>query len=123
MAVHAGLDSLRVRIAYGMFDTRGRIDPFSPDSPLKLIRVEQFPADFFFVLRVVQVPLTICGFYHPMVRGHPRVWLSSRPTSSSCCAWCRCRQQRRLALHLEYSLALLHMTENSCRMPLMQAPM
>ena len=56
MSVHAGLDGLRVRIAYGMFDTRGRIDPFSPDSPLKLIRVEQFPADFFFVLRVVQVP-------------------------------------------------------------------
>ena len=61
MCVRAGLDSLRVRIAYGMFDTRGRIDPFSPDSPLKLIRVEQFPADFFFVLRVVQVPLVICG--------------------------------------------------------------
>ncbi|KAK9834339.1 hypothetical protein WJX81_008600 [Elliptochloris bilobata] len=50
-----GLESLRVRIAYGMFDTRGRIDPFSADSPLKLIRVEEFPADFFFVLRVVQL--------------------------------------------------------------------
>lgn len=60
--MHAGLDSLRVRIAYGMFDTRGRIDPFSPDSPLKLIRVEQFPADFFFVLRVVQVLPAQIGF-------------------------------------------------------------
>lgn len=34
---------------------RGRIDPFAADSPLKMITVEQFPSDFFFVLRVVQL--------------------------------------------------------------------
>ena len=74
---HAGLDSLRVRIAYGILDTRGRIDSFSLDSPLKLIRVAQFPADFFFVLRVVQVPLVICGglptLWHKVILGSGRV--------------------------------------------------
>ena len=38
----------------GMFDTRGRVDPFSPDSPIKAAIV-QFPSDTFFVLRVIQL--------------------------------------------------------------------
>ncbi|CAL8461942.1 g1473 [Coccomyxa elongata] len=46
---------LRVRMAYGMFDTRGRVDPFAKDSPMKAMAVERFPSDFFFVLRVLQI--------------------------------------------------------------------
>ncbi|CAK0783630.1 hypothetical protein CVIRNUC_006829 [Coccomyxa viridis] len=46
---------LRVRMAYGMFDTRGRVDPFAKDSPLKAMPVLEFPPDFFFVLRVIQL--------------------------------------------------------------------
>ena len=32
-----------------------RVDPFAPDSPMKLMSVDKFPADFFFVLRVMQL--------------------------------------------------------------------
>lgn len=45
----------RREMAYGMFDTRGRVDPFSPDSPIKKTAIERFPPDLFFVLRVVQL--------------------------------------------------------------------
>ena len=89
--VRAGLESLRVRIAYGMFDTRGRIDPFSPDSPLKLIRVEQFPADFFFVLRVVQVRL------HRRLLCNPEqclLLLCCADSAPPQCRWCRCHKKK-----------------------------
>lgn len=32
-----------------------RVDPFAKDSPLKAMPVLAFPADFFFVLRVLQI--------------------------------------------------------------------
>ncbi len=38
-----------------MFDTRGRVDPFDSNSPLKEGGVTAFPPDLFFVLRVVQL--------------------------------------------------------------------
>ncbi|KAK9826706.1 hypothetical protein WJX74_011071 [Apatococcus lobatus] len=47
--------SLRSEMAYGMFDTRGRVDPFDANSPLKKIAVESFNRDMFFVLRVIQL--------------------------------------------------------------------
>lgn len=46
---------LRTEMAYGMFDTRGKVDPFDPNSPIKRSAVTTFPADLFFVLRVVQL--------------------------------------------------------------------
>jgi hypothetical protein len=48
-------EELRSKMAYGMFDTRGRVDPFDPDSPIKALPVDKFPSDMFFVLRVVQL--------------------------------------------------------------------
>eukprot|EP00879_Flechtneria_rotunda_P019841 GHRR01020855.1.p1 GENE.GHRR01020855.1~~GHRR01020855.1.p1 ORF type:complete len:296 (+),score=106.59 GHRR01020855.1:572-1459(+) len=47
--------SLRSDMAYGMFDTRGRVNPFDPNCPIKQASVENFPPDMFFVLRVVQL--------------------------------------------------------------------
>ena len=38
-----------------MFDTRGRVDPFDKDSPIKKAAITSFPSDLFFVLRVVQL--------------------------------------------------------------------
>ena len=32
-----------------------RVDPFAKDSPLKAMPVLEFPPDFFFVLRVIQL--------------------------------------------------------------------
>ncbi|MEW5318649.1 MAG: hypothetical protein WDW38_009856 [Sanguina aurantia] len=46
---------IRTRMAYGMFDTRGKVDPFDPDSPIKKSAITTFPQDMFFVLRVVQL--------------------------------------------------------------------
>lgn len=46
---------LKARIAWGMFDTEGTVNPFDPDSPIKQISVENFPSDLFFVLRVSQL--------------------------------------------------------------------
>ncbi|KAF5841271.1 ABC1/COQ8 ser/thr kinase [Dunaliella salina] len=46
---------LRTEMAYGMFDTRGKVDPFDPNSPIKQSAINRFPADMFFVLRVVQL--------------------------------------------------------------------
>ena len=46
---------LKAKLARGMFDTRGRINPFDPDSPIKKAGIEKFPKDMFFVLRVVQL--------------------------------------------------------------------
>uniref|UniRef100_A0A383WA42 LysM domain-containing protein n=1 Tax=Tetradesmus obliquus TaxID=3088 RepID=A0A383WA42_TETOB len=46
---------LRSEMAYGMFDTRGKVDPFDKNSPIKQAAVEHFPPDMFFVLRVVQL--------------------------------------------------------------------
>ncbi|KAI8476233.1 MAG: ABC1/COQ8 ser/thr kinase [Monoraphidium minutum] len=46
---------LRREVAYGMFDTRGTVDPFDPSSPIKRAAIQYFPPDMFFVLRVVQL--------------------------------------------------------------------
>ncbi|GFR52787.1 hypothetical protein Agub_g15404, partial [Astrephomene gubernaculifera] len=46
---------LRTEMAYGMFDTRGKVDPFDPASPLKRCAIRTFPPDLFFVMRVVQL--------------------------------------------------------------------
>ena len=46
---------LKARIAWGMFDTEGTVNPFDPDSPIKQVSVENFPSDLFFVLRVSQL--------------------------------------------------------------------
>ncbi|KAL6766353.1 AKC2 [Auxenochlorella protothecoides x Auxenochlorella symbiontica] len=46
---------LASKLAYGMFDTRGKVDPFDPDSPIKKLGVSRFPKDLFFVMRVVQL--------------------------------------------------------------------
>jgi hypothetical protein len=42
-------------MAYGMFDTRGKVDPFDKNSPIKQCAITRFPPDLFFVLRVVQL--------------------------------------------------------------------
>lgn len=42
-------------MAYGMFDTRGKVDPFDKASPIKQCAITRFPPDLFFVLRVVQL--------------------------------------------------------------------
>jgi len=49
--------------AYNMFDTLGEIDAFGPDSVLKANPIKEFPRDFFFVLRVVQL---LRGLAHGM---------------------------------------------------------
>ncbi|GLI59949.1 hypothetical protein VaNZ11_002002 [Volvox africanus] len=46
---------IRTEMAYGMFDTRGKVNPFDPNSPLKRSTISTFPADMFFVMRVVQL--------------------------------------------------------------------
>ncbi|PSC70875.1 putative aarF domain-containing kinase 1 [Micractinium conductrix] len=46
---------LQAKLAYGMFDTRGKADPFDPESPIKKMGIKTFPPDMFFVLRVVQL--------------------------------------------------------------------
>lgn len=46
---------VRTEMAYGMFDTRGKVDPFDPNSPIKRSAISSFPPDMFFVLRVVQL--------------------------------------------------------------------
>ena len=46
---------LKARLAWGMFDTDGKVDPFDPESPIKKVSVEDFPPDLFFVLRVSQL--------------------------------------------------------------------
>ena len=45
----------QTRMAFGMFDTRGKVDPFDPDSPIKKGGITEFPGDLFFILRVVQL--------------------------------------------------------------------
>lgn len=47
--------SLKAQMARGMFDTSGTVNPFDPESPIKKMGIEKFPADMFFVLRVVQL--------------------------------------------------------------------
>ena len=47
--------ALKRKMAVNMFDTRGRVDPFAEDSPLKQSAITSFPSDLFFVLRVVQL--------------------------------------------------------------------
>ena len=46
---------LKSRLAWGMFDTEGTVNPFDPNSPIKKVSVENFPPDLFFVLRVSQL--------------------------------------------------------------------
>lgn len=48
-------ERLKARVAWGMFDTEGTVNPFDPDSPIKQVSVENFPSDLFFVLRVSQL--------------------------------------------------------------------
>ncbi|KAK9798604.1 hypothetical protein WJX73_007340 [Symbiochloris irregularis] len=50
-----GSNSTKVRLAFGMFDSRGRVDPFCKDSPLKAVPIKRFPPDLFFLLRVIQL--------------------------------------------------------------------
>jgi predicted unusual protein kinase regulating ubiquinone biosynthesis (AarF/ABC1/UbiB family) len=50
-----GEEKVKAKIAWGMFDTEGKIDPFDPNSPIKQVSVENFPSDLFFVLRVSQL--------------------------------------------------------------------
>ena len=47
--------AMKRKMAVGMFDTKGRVDPFDKDSPLKECAITSFPSDLFFVLRVVQL--------------------------------------------------------------------
>lgn len=47
--------ALRGEMARGMFDTRGKVDPFDKASPIKQCAITRFPPDMFFVLRVVQL--------------------------------------------------------------------
>lgn len=47
--------AMKRRMAVGMFDTKGLVNPFGVDSPLKQSPISTFPSDFFFVLRVVQL--------------------------------------------------------------------
>lgn len=55
--------SLRTEMAYGMFDTRGKVDPFDEDSPIKKSAITSFPKEMFFVMRVVQL---LRGMSHGM---------------------------------------------------------
>ena len=50
-----GDEKIKARIAWGMFDTEGTVNPFDPNSPIKQVSVENFPSDLFFVLRVSQL--------------------------------------------------------------------
>jgi len=49
------VEALRVGAAARMFDSRGRVQPFAPDSTIKRLRTVTFPASLFFVLRTVQM--------------------------------------------------------------------
>ena len=42
-------------MAVGMFDTKGKVDPFDPDSPIKKVAITTFPKDMFFILRTCQL--------------------------------------------------------------------
>ncbi|EIE21462.1 ABC1-domain-containing protein [Coccomyxa subellipsoidea C-169] len=55
--------ALMTKMAFGMFDTRTshRVDPFSPDSPIKSLGISHFPPDVFFVLRVMQLLRGLAG--------------------------------------------------------------
>jgi predicted unusual protein kinase regulating ubiquinone biosynthesis (AarF/ABC1/UbiB family) len=46
---------IKAEMARGMFDTTGKVDPFDPESPIKKMGITTFPAEMFFVLRVVQL--------------------------------------------------------------------
>eukprot|EP00210_Caulerpa_lentillifera_P006027 g5760.t1 len=46
---------IKRKMAYNMFDTRGTVNPFDENSPLKICPISNFPPDLFFVLRVVQL--------------------------------------------------------------------
>eukprot|EP00798_Chlamydomonas_sp_ICE-L_P027625 gene27625-7262_t len=46
---------LRTDMSFGMFDTKGTVNPFDKDSPMKKSAISKFPPDMFFVLRVVQL--------------------------------------------------------------------
>ncbi|GMH36923.1 hypothetical protein BSKO_04796 [Bryopsis sp. KO-2023] len=46
---------VRRKMAIGMFDTKGHVDPFDKNSPIKQSAISKFPPDFFLVLRVVQL--------------------------------------------------------------------
>lgn len=48
-------ERIKARVAWGMFDTEGTVNPFDPNSPIKQVSVENFPSDLFFVLRVSQL--------------------------------------------------------------------
>lgn len=48
-------DATTAEFARGMFDTRGTVDPFAEDSPIKKAPITEFPKQFFLVLRVVQL--------------------------------------------------------------------
>ncbi|KAK9908263.1 hypothetical protein WJX75_005060 [Coccomyxa subellipsoidea] len=56
-------EALMTKMAFGMFDTRTshRVDPFSPDSPIKSLGISHFPPDVFFVLRVMQLLRGLAG--------------------------------------------------------------
>ncbi|CAD7702937.1 unnamed protein product [Ostreobium quekettii] len=46
---------LRARMAHGMFNTIGRVDPFDKSSPIKSSGITHFPPDYYLILRVVQL--------------------------------------------------------------------
>ena len=48
-------EALTVDTAFRMFDSRGRVQPFAPDSTLKMLSTKSFPPDLFFLLRTVQM--------------------------------------------------------------------
>eukprot|EP00887_Chlorella_sp_A99_P006757 scaffold3.g6757.t1 len=58
---------LRSKLAVGMFDTRGKVDPFDPESPIKSCGIQKFPPDMFFVLRLLRGLST--GMKHPDTPG------------------------------------------------------
>eukprot|EP01025_Chloroclados_australasicus_P041555 TRINITY_DN4403_c1_g1_i2.p1 TRINITY_DN4403_c1_g1~~TRINITY_DN4403_c1_g1_i2.p1 ORF type:complete len:589 (-),score=89.91 TRINITY_DN4403_c1_g1_i2:316-2082(-) len=57
LGISTNEDDIKVRrkMAIGMFDTRGRVDPFDKDSPIKKVSIDGFPENLFFVLRVCQL--------------------------------------------------------------------
>lgn len=48
-------------IIKNMCDAPCRVDPFSPDSPIKSLGISHFPPDVFFVLRVMQLLRGLAG--------------------------------------------------------------
>ena len=75
-----------------MFDTKGSMqDPFGPSSALKTNPVEQFPQDYFFVLRVVQLlrgahtrPLPVHAYYARSLLRLRRRFSSVAPAAVMC---------------------------------------